>query len=366
MHAPAPKILLPLSIELGDATSQPYKSIDRIAWRDIPPFAVLTGVNGSGKTQFLQALAYRISKVGHPQFPLLDALPLTVSGDEIAPHEVAYLPNGVNHFNAGGASIANLTNAKQQFVQSLSQGSNDIDGTILRERVKRKYGIQAGQDLQDQLARLPDDFVYMLQYADVSAGLSNVFIGYQIRRAQKLMDQQPEEKILEELGQPPWDFVNEALASAEFAYRVVPPGNELLQTYQLKIVALGGSTPLDLNDLSSGEMAILRTLLWFYNSKHNKIFPKLFLMDEPDAHLHPSMTRQFIDVIKNVLVDQYNVRVILTTHSASTVALAPDEFDICNVPRTTSDTPALFKGGSNWVANLRPRDCLTRNEVRPR
>jgi energy-coupling factor transporter ATP-binding protein EcfA2 len=77
--------------------------------------------------------------------------------------------------------------------------------------------------------------------------------------------------------------------------------------------------------LSSGEKTILRTLLWFYNTKHNKIFPKLFLLDEPDAHLHPSMTRQFIDVLKNVLVDQYDVRVILTTHSPSTVALAPEE-----------------------------------------
>ncbi len=37
------------------------------------------------------------------------------------------------------------------------------------------------------------------------------------------------------------------------------------------------------------------------------------------------MTRQFIDVLKTVLVDQYDVRVILTTHSPSTVALAPED-----------------------------------------
>jgi hypothetical protein len=37
------------------------------------------------------------------------------------------------------------------------------------------------------------------------------------------------------------------------------------------------------------------------------------------------MTRQFMDVIKEVLVERYKVRVILTTHSPSTVALAPDE-----------------------------------------
>jgi hypothetical protein len=53
------------------------------------------------------------------------------------------------------------------------------------------------------------------------------------------------------------------------------------------------------------------------------VFPKLLLLDEPDAHLHPSMTVQFLDVISEVLVRKHGVRVIMTTHSPSTVALAP-------------------------------------------
>lgn len=43
-----------------------------------------------------------------------------------------------------------------------------------------------------------------------------------------------------------------------------------------------------------------------------------------DAHLHPSMTVQFLDVISEVLVRKHGVRVIMTTHSPSTVALAPE------------------------------------------
>jgi energy-coupling factor transporter ATP-binding protein EcfA2 len=175
------------------------------------------------------------------------------------------------------------------------------------------------------LEKLPDDFTYMLEYGDVSAGLSHVFVGYQIRLAEKLMERQSEEQILQELGPPPWVFLNDALAFADFGYRIIPPENKLMKNYQVRAQALHSNTALELNDLSSGERTILRTILWFYNSKHNNIFPKLFLMDEPDAYLHPSMTRQFIDVLKNVLVDQYNVRVILSTHSPSTVALAPEE-----------------------------------------
>jgi energy-coupling factor transporter ATP-binding protein EcfA2 len=330
MNAPPPKIILqPLSIELGNENSEPYKSIDRIMWRDIPAFAVLTGLNGSGKTQFLQVLAYKLSKATHQQYSHLNAMPLAVMGDEIGPHEIAYLPNAENAFRIQGASISSLHQAKQQFLQQIApqNAAYNIEAQILRERVQRKYDIRidSHQIPPDLIAKLPDDFMYMLEYGEVSAGLSHVFVGYQIRRAEKLMDGQSEDHILQELGQPPWNFVNEALSSAEFGYRIVPPENKLMKDYRVKVVAIGGNTPLELDDLSSGERTILRTVLWFYNTKHNNIFPKLFLLDEPDAHLHPSMTRQFIDVLKNVLVDQYNVRIILTTHSPSTVALAPEE-----------------------------------------
>lgn len=329
MNAIARTVLKPLSIELGGAKSQPYKSIDRITWRDIPPFTVLTGVNGSGKTQLLQVLAYKLSRAEYRESPNLNAMPLAVEGDEIGPHEIAYLPSAENAFRIEATHISNLNQSKQNFLNRITpqNAAHNIEAQILRERVQRQFGIQinSNQISPDWIAKLPDDFMYMLEYGEVSAGLSHVFVGYQIRFAEGLMGGQSKKEIVEELGRPPWEFVNEALASAEFEYRIIPPENKLLKDYYVKVRATGSKTELSLNDLSSGEKTILRTLLWFYNTKHNKIFPKLFLLDEPDAHLHPSMTRQFIDVLNNVLVNQYNVRIILTTHSPSTVALAPEE-----------------------------------------
>jgi energy-coupling factor transporter ATP-binding protein EcfA2 len=321
--------LAALSIELGSDTSEPYKSIDRITWTEIPPLAVLTGLNGSGKTQLLQVLAYKLANVRHQQYPQLNAMPLKVSGDDIGPHEIAYLPSAENALRVDATHISALHQAKQNFLQRLtpSNAAHNIEAQILREKVQRTFGIQIPQNqiTPEMIAKLPDDFMYMLEYVEVSAGLSHVFAGYQIRFAERLLQRQPEDVILKELGRPPWDFVNEALASAEFGYRIVPPENKLMKDYQVRVAAIGSDTQLDFNDLSSGEKTILRTVLWFYNCKHNNIFPKLFLLDEPDSHLHPSMARQFIDVLKNVLVDQYKVRIILTTHSPSTVALAPEE-----------------------------------------
>lgn len=329
MDAVASNTLQPLSIELGAENSQPYKSIDKVAWQNIPPFAVLTGLNGSGKTQLLQVLAYKLASGGHPQYQQLGAIPLKIDGAVIGPHEIAYLPSAENVFRIEALNISSLHQAKQQFLQRLmpQNAAQNIELQILRERVQRQFSIRIDgpQSLPKLIEKLPDDFMYMLEYGEVTAGLSHVFFGYQIRFAEKLLGGQSEKQVLQELGRPPWEFVNEALASAEFGYRIVPPEPKLMKDYHVTVATLDRNASLELNDLSSGEKTILRTILWFYNTKHNNIFPKLFLLDEPDAHLHPSMTRQFLDVLKSVLVDQYNVRIIMTTHSPSTVALAPED-----------------------------------------
>jgi ABC-type Mn2+/Zn2+ transport system ATPase subunit len=316
------------SIELGNANSKPFKSIDRVTWSDIPPFAVLTGLNGSGKTQFLQALAYKLVGATYQQQADLNAMPIQTSGVDIGPHEVAYLPSSESSFRVTSINISNIVNAKHAFLEQLKpqQTQHDINRQILREMVERKFGFKVSHQITpEQVAKLPDDYLFMLEYNDVSAGLGHVFYGYQVRRAELLMDGQTEEQVTKTLGPPPWQFVNDALAAAEFDYQIVPPNNKLLMNYVVRVKAIGSKYDVDLNDLSSGEKIILRTILWLYNTRVNNIFPKLFLLDEPDAYIHPSMTRQFIDALKGVLVDNYNVRVILTTHSPSTVALAPEE-----------------------------------------
>ena len=43
-----------------------YKSLqDGFEWKDIPPFAVITGVNGVGKTQLLEAIKGHSNRGGH-------------------------------------------------------------------------------------------------------------------------------------------------------------------------------------------------------------------------------------------------------------------------------------------------------------
>jgi hypothetical protein len=51
----------------------------------------------------------------------------------------------------------------------------------------------------------------------------------------------------------------------------------------------------------------------------------MILLDEVDAPLHPSMSKNLIQTIQDTLVASYGIKVILTTHSPSTVAMAPEE-----------------------------------------
>ena len=104
-----------------------------------------------------------------------------------------------------------------------------------------------------------------------------------------------------------------------------PSENGIRDGFQLKLTHQILNEEISFNDLSSGEKVLISLVFYLYNSQEKKIFPKLLLLDEPDAHLHPSMSQQFLNVIKNVLVDKFGVQVIMTTHSPSTVILAPEE-----------------------------------------
>lgn len=299
-------------------------------WDNVPAFAVLTGLNGSGKTQLLEVLAYRLTNTMHPQVGDLTQVRVSISGDKFGPESVAFIPS---RWDIGGSpvlGVAEMQGAKRQLFQSLNQGTirHDVAKRSMRARLERMLGVnnldQLGQD--EFVRRLPDDFAFMLDEADVTSGLTHVFLAYRLQSAEALEAGTLKSDISKLLGPAPWDVLNETFQAAEFPYRVLSPvGTRLLDQYELILEDAGTKQRLRPMDLSSGEKILLGLVLWLYNSQHHRRFPKLLLLDEPDAHLHPSMSRHLLSVIREVLVERYNVRVIMTTHSPSTVALAPPD-----------------------------------------
>ncbi len=61
-----------------------------------------------------------------------------------------------------------------------------------------------------------------------------------------------------------------------------------------------------------------------YKSQSDGVFPDILLLDEIDATLHPSMIKNLLKVIENIFLAK-GVKVIFTTHSPTTVALASND-----------------------------------------
>ena len=160
-----------------------------------------------------------------------------------------------------------------------------------------------------------------------------------------------QEKFVKEYGTPPWEFVNQILEECQLDFRVDFPPLHETSSYEAKLHKLSAKVEMKFHDLSSGEKVLMSFALCLYNaqeSRQAKAFPKLLLLDEVDAPLHPSMILSLINTIQNVLIKDKNVSVILATHSPTTVALAPkDSIYIMN-----PDGPKIEKIDKNKALSI--------------
>ncbi|MCA8164319.1 ATP-dependent nuclease [Burkholderia cepacia] len=129
-------------------------------------------------------------------------------------------------------------------------------------------------------------------------------------------------------GVAPWDFVNDILGSANLSFRINAPDKFDERPYEPNLVDQISGIRVKFNDLSSGEKILMSFALCLYYARDKRQiveYPQVLLFDEIDAPLHPSMTQSLLRTIETVLIGQHKIKVILTTHSPSTVALAPEE-----------------------------------------
>jgi AAA15 family ATPase/GTPase len=135
-------------------------------------------------------------------------------------------------------------------------------------------------------------------------------------------------EFLDKYGEPPWDFVNSVLEAANLDFRINQPPKYEDRPYEPILTDRIRNSQVKFNDLSSGERVLMSFALCLYyagDCRQIVDYPKILLFDEIDAPLHPSMTQSLLRTIQDVLVNRHGIKVILTTHSPSTVALSPEE-----------------------------------------
>ncbi|MBY5404617.1 ATP-binding protein [Rhizobium leguminosarum] len=160
-----------------------------------------------------------------------------------------------------------------------------------------------------------------------------------------------DDEFTERYGRPPWDFVNSAIQSAGLDFEINAPYLYDYTAFQptLKKRSTGATIPF--HSLSSGEKVLMSLAFCVYYSIDRRQLatrPRILLLDEIDAPLHPSMSRSILDTIMNTLIGEFGIKVIATTHSPSTVALAHEGSIFTMRP----DAPGLRKSSKATALNI--------------
>ena len=214
-------------------------------------------------------------------------------------------------------------------------------------------------------SRLPheltyDDIMRASHYegAILSNSISAVFTAYKVDQfiwAHKRIEKESVEfnelmAKYRSMYPPPWGNLRNILSAIRDAagddglfdfYFSDPEGHEInmgnYERFSFKAEMTNRTTgaKYELDSLSSGERVLMALCLASFNQYLGRRRPKLLLLDELDAVLHPSMVAALVRTLKELFVAN-GTKILLSSHSPMTVAAA-DEADLFHVQRTGGD-----------------------------
>ncbi|HBI89134.1 AAA family ATPase [Sphingobacterium multivorum] len=161
----------------------------------------------------------------------------------------------------------------------------------------------------------------------------NEYAGYEKIHLNRAVHHLSEEEFLKHHGESPVDTLNRVLneydcngyefKQTEIYYTF---GQDVQsQNIDIYLYNKTGNYTTTLDALSSGERTLLALSFTIYKLKRRKAVARLFLMDEIDSALHPSMSKRLLNVLYNLFHKEMGINMIISTHSPSTVAFAPLE-----------------------------------------
>lgn len=338
--------------------------------KELPDFVILTGVNGVGKTQILQALI----QTGN------ESAKIKINGLLIPSHEIRYIepkllaPNDLHvvgreyydnsndmeflheYFPIYSLILAyknkfnELPTTFEDFKTYIEQSSGHIFPNLKLYRELISFIEEDPDNRPSEFEFLKTNFhkSYHPQISDLfTHNFSLIFKSYQSREERNFFNEYlskqkgknipylSNEDFIKKHGNPPWENINRILNEAKMDYKFeVPDAYDSEASYEPKFVKISNNISVKIPDLSSGEKILLSLFFALYNKEHASTLPKVLLLDETDASLHPLMSQQYLKILKNVFVEELGIKVLITTHSPSTVALA-EEQDIFVVENTS-------------------------------
>ncbi len=295
----------------------PFNALDACTLAD---FAVLTGANGSGKTQLLNAIDSGLVTV-------------ELDGVQLPANEILYVPSILSPQITTTYQIQQAVSVEQQVDQM--RHDNRANGQLLN-------GVASllGKSTKDLLPleikaftvglqRRKEDGPFTLDLARESmAYLRTHKYQMEAKHFQSIEGDQSLAALIQEerlvKNRPaPWRMVNNVLQP--FGFQLIGPDVTLAAAESdLKLMLLnsaGDAVPP--GALSGGERALVALALAQYVASSGTSFPRLLLLDESFSSLHPLLAKRALNTLQSVFVEGNSTRVILVTHSPTVVALAP-------------------------------------------
>ncbi len=318
--------------------NKPYKSIG-ICEFELPNFSVLTGLNGSGKTHLLEVIARN------------DFTDVLVDGIKIS--NIRYIPfNGLNsqiEENCDPTTITqfikNFKNHLQQGIDRLKQLNAEItENNLYSYNALNEPSKSAAPKLIFRIGKTIEDITEedIANNFDVSMMAKNDFFTAQFalifKNYHRLLEENnmneyystkgmpitskvlSSDEFINKNGQAPWDFVNNILEEINVPYNVNSPiGTRIEANFIFKLIDRNNRTEIHSQDLSTGEKVLMSLALAIYNTKGDNDRPEFLLIDEPDAALHPSMSRKMVQILDENIVNESKIPAIITSHSPTTI-----------------------------------------------
>lgn len=354
-----------------------YKAYEKDACYELEgDLIVLSGINGSGKSQLLQIIAQnshekinrRITQIFDDGTirPLNNVILLSFRdninlGSDFGKYEIMLRQQTIaqawefyhtrirfNNISASNRSKKEKYNRdKNLFIYNDDGIKNSAWRSIIKlmDLLDSHYNDDQKFNLtqQDIEQMLPNDFIWRNEN-DIIQQVGNIFYQACCKRVNEQLKFSCTSEIFNNdlwLKNAPWTILNQLFQDLGFKYR-------FKDDYEFNTPNMDENPKLrehndirGLSDLSDGEKAILKLALVSLDEEVSKDL-SLVLFDEYEAPLNPSLTEAFYHVIEKFYLNK-GIQVILTTHSPATISLAPDYTRFYECFSQTSTSPKILE-----------------------
>ncbi len=315
---------------------------------------ILSGINGSGKSQLGEIISGKLNNNGHVN------ISRTVNIDQQSCGRARvtlrtfknniniqkYSPNFAPLFNATRNSHQNYDDLVDFQHSSLTLGGH---ANALKTVIGHEELIKCNQDKLEEYCY--KHFIFP-NGDDFDSKVEAIFLNYLLlekdgRNKAADGNQNHNDELFKEsftknngfsyknIPLTPWDFLNEVFKflglSYQFTQQTASTGSvnkvPTLNDFQIINTDTGFATH-DFNFLSDGEKAIIS--LTFALLNHKTVKPKILILDEYDAPLNPSLTEAYYKIIDEFFIKN-DILVLIITHSIATISMAPQYADFYEV-----------------------------------